>query len=134
MVDEHELRRIARSLLCTGENEESVSFSVNGVGFSWPYPERVHPKRVRAPRLDSFVVRVAGGDDKQAILAGGPGRFFATDHYDRYPAVLVRLAEIDSEQLTELLTDAHAAATKARSITKKRRARQLPYARLMDGH
>ena len=134
MVDEHEVRLMVRSLPRTGENEESFGFSVNGVSFAWPYPERVQRKRVRVPRLDSFVVRVAGEEDKRALLAGEPGRFFTTGHFDGFPAAMVRLAEIDPEQLAELWTDAHATATRARSLKTKRLAKQSPYARLMDGH
>ncbi|MDP8908687.1 MAG: hypothetical protein M3N47_06125, partial [Chloroflexota bacterium] len=68
----------------------------------------------------------AGDDDKQAMLAGEPETFFTTDHYDGYPAVIVRLAENDSGELTVLLTDAHAAAIRARSLKMKRRAEQSP--------
>jgi hypothetical protein len=34
-----------------------------------------------------------------------PGKFFITPHYDGYPGILVRLSQVDSEELTELLTD-----------------------------
>ena len=33
------------------------------------------------------------------------GKFFTTPHYDGYPAVLVRFAETDEDELRELLTD-----------------------------
>lgn len=36
--------------------------------------------------------------------------FFTTDHYDGYPAVIVRLAAVDSGQLGELPSDAPQAA------------------------
>lgn len=68
----------------------------------------MHPKRARVQRLDIFVIRVADEDDKQALLSGEPDVFFTTPHYDGYPAVMVRLAEIDEPRLTELLADAHA--------------------------
>jgi hypothetical protein len=51
-------------------------------------------------------VRVSGEDEKQALLAADPAKFFTDDHYRGYPAILVRLPEVDVAELTELLTDA----------------------------
>jgi hypothetical protein len=118
MVDEHDVREIALSLPDVTEGDGGFSFGVNKTGIAWPYPERVHPKKARVPRKDIFVVRVADEDDKQALLQGEPEIFFTTDHYDGYPAVMVRLAKIDNVRLTELLTDAHTAA-----LTRKPRKR-----------
>lgn len=119
MVDEHDVRRVAMSL--SDVTEDGSSFRVNGALVAWPYPEKVHPKRARVPRLDIFAIRVADEDDKQALLQGELDVFFTTAHYDGYPAVMVRLAEIDEARLTELLTDAHAAvvATKSRRRSKR---------------
>ena len=109
MVDEHDVRDIALSLPdVTGD--DGFSFHLGKTGIAWRYPERVHPKKARVPRKDIFVIRVADEDDKQALLQGEPEIFFTTDHYDGYSAVMVRLAGIDRARLTELLTDAHAAA------------------------
>ncbi len=90
MVDEHDVRRIALLLPHTNEDEGSFNFSVDGTSFAWSYPERVHLKSARVPRLDIFVVRVAGEDDKQAMLAGEPRKVFTTDDCDGYLAVMVR--------------------------------------------
>ena len=38
--------------------------------------------------------------------ADDPGVYFTTPHFDGYPMVLVRLAEISESDLTELVTDA----------------------------
>ena len=43
---------------------------------------------------------------EQALLLGEPGIFFTTPGYDGWPLVMVRLAEVDVERLTELVTDA----------------------------
>jgi hypothetical protein len=75
------------------------------------------------PRLDIFVIRVADEDDKQALLAGEPDVFFTTAHYDGYPAVMVRLEEIDEARLGELLTDARAAAIAKNTAPRKRTRR-----------
>ena len=44
-------------------------------------------------------------EDKEALLASDPGKFFTTPHYDGYPAVLVDLAAIDVDELWELIVD-----------------------------
>lgn len=124
MVDVDDVRRIALALPDVTADEARHAFHVGKTGIAWPYPERVHPKRARVPRLDIFVIRVVDEDDKQALLAGEPDVFFTTPHYDGYPAVMVRLAEIDEARLTELLRDAHTAALakNARPRTRKRAA------------
>jgi len=110
MVDMDDVRRIALSLPDITGDDNGTAFGLGKTLIAWPYPERVHPKKARIPRKDIFAVRVADQDDKQALLEGEPEIFFTTSHYDGYPAVMVRLAEIDRPRLTELLTDAHAAA------------------------
>ena len=49
--------------------------------------------------------RVADEGVKFALIADDPGVFFTTPHFDGYPAVLVRLAEIGMPELQELLTE-----------------------------
>ena len=118
MATERDVRCIAKSLPETVEANPGFSFSVAGTDFVWPYPERVPRKRARVPRLDIYVVRVADESDKQALLAGEPAKFFTTDHYNGFPAVMVRLDEVDNVELAELLKDAHEAA---RQPKKRRR-------------
>jgi hypothetical protein len=43
---------------------------------------------------------------KDALLADDPAVYFTTPHFDGYPAVLVRLGEIDAGELEELVTEA----------------------------
>jgi hypothetical protein len=122
MIGKDDVRRVALLLQDAVEDDGSFGFRVGKTGFAWPYRERVHPKKVRVPRFDVFAIRVANLDDKEALLAGEPAKFFTTDHYDGYPAVLVRLAAIDLGELTVLLTDAHAAA-RQKSVRPKRPTR-----------
>lgn len=121
MVDEHDVRDVALSLPDVS-GDDGFSFHLGKTGIAWRYPERVHPKKARVPRKDIFVIRVADEDDKQALLQGEPEIFFTTDHYDGYPAVMVRLAEIDKGRLTELLADAHAAAMAKKPRKRTRRS------------
>ena len=44
--------------------------------------------------------------EKQALLLGEPEVFFTVSGYDGWPLVMLRLAEVDLERLTELVTDA----------------------------
>ena len=59
-----------------------------------------------APDGDILGARVSDEGVKFALIADGPGVYFTTPHFDGYPAVLVRLAEISMPELTELITDA----------------------------
>lgn len=59
-----------------------------------------------APDGEILGARVPDEGVKFALIADSPGVYFTTPHFDGYPAVLVRLAEIDVEELTELITDA----------------------------
>jgi hypothetical protein len=110
MADLDDVRRIARSLPGAVEGTDSFGFGVEVKGkvkgFCWSWKERVDPRRARVENLDVLAVRVSGAEEKQQLLDADPVRFFTEPHYNGYPAVLVRLAEVDSAELRELLTDA----------------------------
>lgn len=114
MIDEEQVRAIARSFPRATEDPGSAHFKVSGRGFAWPYPERVHPKRPRVERRDIFVIRVESEEVKFALITGDPEKYFTTDHYNGYPAVLVRLASVDIDELRELLLDAYTIAIQMR--------------------
>jgi hypothetical protein len=59
-----------------------------------------------APAGDILGARVADEGVKFALITDDPSVFFTTPHFDGYPAVLVRLAEIGVEDLEELITEA----------------------------
>jgi hypothetical protein len=59
-----------------------------------------------APDGDILGARVSDEGVKFALIADDPGVYFTTPHFDGYPMVLVRLAEISEPDLTELITDA----------------------------
>ena len=59
-----------------------------------------------APDGDILGARVSDEGVKFALIADAPGVYFTTPHFDGYPAVLVRLAEISVPELSELITDA----------------------------
>jgi hypothetical protein len=43
---------------------------------------------------------------KEALLSDDPKVFFTTPHFDGYPIVLIRLAEISVDELEELIIEA----------------------------
>jgi hypothetical protein len=127
VADFDDARRIVVSLPTA--TQHGAQFRVNGKLFAWSYQERVPGHRSRVPRPDILAVRVADEGEKRALIAEDPGKFFTTDHYNGYPAVLVRLPVIDSQELTELLTDAWRTRAPRRLVTDFEadlRAREAP--------
>ncbi|MGE2818071.1 MmcQ/YjbR family DNA-binding protein [Mycobacterium heidelbergense] len=61
---------------------------------------------VEPPEGDILGVRVSDEGVKFALIADEPAIYFTTPHFDGYPAVLVRLAEIEPRGLEELITEA----------------------------
>jgi hypothetical protein len=53
-----------------------------------------------------LAVRVADGNEKAALLAADPDKFFTEPHYNGYPAVLVRLRAVSAAELRALLVEA----------------------------
>ena len=98
MATEEDVRRIALSLPEVVEKPwfGTPGFRVKDKGFL----------RIRSEAEGGLVVFVADLDEKDALLAAEPGKFFTTPHYDGYPTVLVDLARIDVDELTELIVDA----------------------------
>ena len=75
------------------------------------------------PEGDILGARVADEGVKFALIADDPGVYFTTAHFDGYPAVLVRLAEIGVPELEELVTEAwlaQAPKTLARQFLENR--------------
>lgn len=71
-------------------------------------PDAVDPET--GERLDDVLMfRVEDLGVKELMLADDRGLFFTTPHFDGYPAVLLRIAEltrIDREELRDLLVEA----------------------------
>jgi hypothetical protein len=105
--DAGDVHRIALSLPHATQDGSKIRYLVDGgKAFAWTWKKRIEPKRARVEQLDVFAVRVANEEEKQVLIASDPAKFFTEAHYNGYPAVLVRLEEIDSDELSELLMDA----------------------------
>ena len=106
MADADDVRSIALDLPQVVEiPSEGFDFRVGGKGFVWSYPEN-RPGQRRVIRTDIAVLYVGDEAEKQALVLGEPALFFTTPGYDGFPLVMLRLAEVDVERLTELVTDA----------------------------
>src|SRR6201986_2983623 len=79
---------------------------------AWERPLRKSDREALAaqgtppPGGDTPRVRVSDEGVKFALIGDEPGVYFTTPHFDGYPAVLVRLAEIEPGDLEELITEA----------------------------
>ena len=106
MADDEDVRRLALALPRVEEiDSDGFDFRVGGKGFVWSYPER-RPGERRRIRTDIAVLYVGDEAEKQALLLGEPELFFTVAGYDGLPLVMLRLAEVGVERLTELVTDA----------------------------
>jgi len=110
MADQADARNIVLSLADTFEDPDKYAFGVlrrgRPTGIMWAWMERVDPKARKTPSRDVVAIRVAGEAEKAMLIAADPEKFFTEPHYRGFPAILVRLAAIELDELRELLTDA----------------------------
>lgn len=110
MARQADVRRIALALPQTVEGEDRFAFSIvagaKSRGFAWVWLERKEPKGPRLPNNKVLAIRVANEMEKQALLGSDKKKFFTEQHYNGFPAVLVRLAEVSVAELRELLVQA----------------------------
>ena len=111
MATQEDVRRIALSLPQASEAADYFGFGVLSRGklrgFAWAWNERIEPKKPRVPNPEVLAVRVASLAEKEELLAADPEKFFTEPHYNGFPAVLVRLANVTVAELRALLVEAH---------------------------
>jgi hypothetical protein len=107
-----DVREIALGLPGTSESpaeQGAPSWKVRDKSFVW---DRPLGKKDRsdlgdaAPDGPILGVHVADEGVKAALIADAPTVFFTTPHFDGYPAVLLRLDEIEFDELQELIVEA----------------------------
>jgi hypothetical protein len=111
MASWDDVRRTALSMPEASERVRSDrrQWRVREKLFVWERPlrpkeiETLGPAAPEGPILGARVEHLAA---KEVLLAGEPGVFFTTPHFDGYPAVLVRLERIGVEGLTEVIVEA----------------------------
>jgi len=111
MATRADVRRICMALPGTVEGVDRFAFSVPHKkgklkGYVWVWMERIDPKKARVPQPKVIAVRTASLDDKEFLLGLNKKRFFTEPHYNGYPAVMIRLAEITVRELRPLITEA----------------------------
>jgi len=106
-VDVEALRRLAMAVPHVDDRsgEDRLAFEVAGKGIAWTYLVRAAPKKPRLPQIGVLAVRCEMAR-KELLIEAAPDRFFDDDHYRGFPAVLVRLSEIEADELAGLLRDA----------------------------
>jgi hypothetical protein len=107
MVDSARVRQLALALpeAADGSEGERLVFTVAGKGFAWSYFQRIQPRKPRVLRADVLAVRCPL-ERKEMLIEAAPKTFFDDDHYRGFPAVLVRLDEVEEAELAALLAAA----------------------------
>ncbi len=110
MTTLEQVREMAMRLPGVSDREGEFGFTVlnsgKQKGFAHLWRERVHPTKTKVPNPGVLVLVVANLEVKEAILASDSRKFFTEPHYDGYAAILVRLAEIEPEELRGFLKQA----------------------------
>jgi len=123
MATQADVRRIALSLPGAEEAKGHFAFEVQNKGklkgFVWVWMERVTPKKPRVANPGVIAVRVANLVDKDLIISAEPTKYFTEPHYDGFPAILVRLAEVTVADLRPLIAEAYRCQAPAAPGTPK---------------
>jgi len=110
VADWDDVRRIAMALPEVSEDaREHPSWRVRAKSFVWDRPLRPGDLRhlgADAPSGPVLGVHVGDLEAKQALLDAEGPVVFTTLHFDGYPAVLVRLDDVEVALLEELVEDA----------------------------
>lgn len=115
-----DLRRIALSYEGVIEGDgKQIGYSVvvkgKPKGIFWEWLERIDPKKARQPNPEIYAFKTAGQAEKLAWIDAvqGTDKWVDDPHYANYPALVVRLSEINEDELRELIEQS------LRSVTKK---------------
>lgn len=112
MADWGDVRRLALALPETSERpsyDGLAAWRVKDKGFVWERPLRCADLEAlgdAAPAGPVLGAQVPDLGAKEALLAAQPEVYFTTPHFNGYPAVLVRLDEIDVDELQEVIVEA----------------------------
>ena len=97
MVSHDEIREIAMGMPGAIERASyggRPSWRTSTRMFAWI---RDHP--------EALVVWVESLDEKEALIASQPGKFFTTPHYDGEPIVLGRLEKLKKKEAVDLIVE-----------------------------
>jgi len=108
MATWEDVRAIAADLPATAE-KSTHDWRVKDKLFAWERPLRKADREAlgdAAPDGPILGARVPDEGAKFALIADDPAVYFTTPHFDGYPAILVLLERISTEDLRELLVEA----------------------------
>jgi hypothetical protein len=98
----------------TYEDVRKIALQLPGVeeGTSYGTPALKVKKKllVRLKEEGDVVVLKMPFDQREALMAEAPEKYFITDHYLNYEYVLVRLPKVTEPEMRDLLRAAHRAA------------------------
>lgn len=123
MASWDEVRRLALDLPQTSERlsrDGASQWRVKDKLFVWERPLRrseLEHFRGEPPAGEILAARVEHLIAKEALLAEEPDLYFTTAHFDGYPAILVRLERIGSDELEELIVEAWLARAPKRLVS-----------------
>jgi hypothetical protein len=86
MADFEDARRIGLTLPETtaGGTHIGVRRGAKIKDIAWLWNERIHPKKPRVPYPGVLAIRVASNEEKHALLAADPEKFFTEPHYEGF--------------------------------------------------
>ena len=108
------IRRLAATLPGT---VETTSYGTPAIKVGKKLLLRLHQKE------DAIVLMLDSVEEQQALIERDPMTFYITDHYQHYPAVLVR-PTIDASEFTRLMERAWRSRATRRDITAYQQASQ----------
>lgn len=124
MVEPDQVKALALALPgVTDESEPGrMVFFADGRGIAWTFKRRVHPRKPKVPDPEILAVRCPI-ERKELLVEVAPDIYFDDDHYRGFPAVMVRLAAIEPDDLSALLAAAAAASVSGPKWSRKAKPR-----------
>ena len=124
MATWRDVQRLALTL--PGTVEETTSggnraWTVNKKFVAWERPLRKADLNALGPAAPTGAilgVRTPDLEMKEVLLASNPSVYFTTPHFDGYPAVLIRLGKIGTQELKQVLIEAWLMRAPKREVTK----------------
>ena len=121
MATWNDVRRLALALPGTTEEKsrDHAAWLVNNKFFVWERPLRksdLAELGASAPKGPILGIRTPDIEMKEILIASDPGIFFATSHFNGYPAVLIQLTKITAKKLKEVIVEAWLARAPSRAV------------------
>ena len=129
MVKLEEVRKMVLALpdVSEGTSWGNRTFSVNNKAFAWERPfSKADLKRFgdeTPPEGPFLAVRTADLLEKEAALESNPNAFFTIEHFNGYPAFLIRLNKVTKKVLKTAIDDAYRVVLTAKPSRPRPRAR-----------